>query len=198
METVRCCYDAEYFQFNWGDEKKIEYIVAGMDDGAVQIYNYGENKEKKHQKAVFKVEKTNNQATDLDDPDTLFADTLYEHTGPLKCIEKNFKDPRMFISAGVDSLLNIWCFNEKCSSPGSGELVDYYYHVGPEQFQQKGMLQVGAIQTAKWLEELVVVAALADGSVQMKDIRLPKEAMATCMIPKRNSAIWDMKLWKSQ
>ena len=56
---------------------------------------------------------------------------------------------------------------------------------------------MGGVQKAKWLEELVIVMGLADGTIQMKDIRTKKEEQASLMIPRRDAAVWDIGLWKT-
>lgn len=57
---------------------------------------------------------------------------------------------------------------------------------------------MGGVQKAKWLDELVIVMGLTDGTVQMKDIRTKKEEKASEMITRRDAAICDIGLWKTE
>ena len=41
---------------------------------------------------------------------------MYEHNDSILCIEKNYKDNKVFLSAGKDSLVNVWKFGEGGSS----------------------------------------------------------------------------------
>lgn len=108
VETQFGVNEAEYFNLNGS-----EYIVAGLDDGTIQIYDYGLNKEKtSHERPIFKVTKESTKDA-LQHPDDLFAESLYEHTESVVAIEKNFKDHHRFATAGRDSSVCFWKFSEK-------------------------------------------------------------------------------------
>ena len=104
VETIGGCHDSEYFCFPGAstDSQKQEYIVTGLDDGSLHIYDYSANKGKSSQKnAVFKVSKEG--AADLDNPDSVYLESMYEHDDIVQCIEKNFRDEKLFLTAGKDS-----------------------------------------------------------------------------------------------
>jgi WD40 repeat protein len=44
----------------------------------------------------------------LDHPYDNFKESLYEHSAPVTCIEKNFKVPSIFASGGKDSNVFLW------------------------------------------------------------------------------------------
>ena len=47
----------------------------------------------------------------LDHPYDNFMESLYEHSGPITAIEKNFKLNNIFASGGKDSKVFIWDLN---------------------------------------------------------------------------------------
>lgn len=115
--------ESAYFNFNG-----LEYIVAGQEDGTVQIYDYGKNKDKVHkERNIFTVTNEANNQT-LTHPDETFAESLYEHIESVSAIEKNFKDPLSFASAGKDSSVCFWKFSE------SDEPVKFQKAIEKEQF----------------------------------------------------------------
>jgi WD40 repeat protein len=103
----------EYFLF----EGK-EYLVAGLDDGTIQVYDYSANKDKKsYERPIFKVTKEapasgqNNLAnTALSHPDEAFKESLYEHTDSVTGIERHFKNTSRFVTVGKDSSVCVWNF----------------------------------------------------------------------------------------
>jgi WD40 repeat protein len=100
---------------------------------------------------------------------------MFEHSDGITCVEKNFKDPKVLLSAGRDSQVNVWRFCDE----GAEDVIEYHYDFGMKQLKQDGVISVGGVQKAKWLDELVIVMGLADGTVQMKDIRTKKEELAS-------------------
>ena len=57
------------------------------------MYDYTSNKgmPKQKQNDIFKVEKTEG-ASELDNPDGIYVESMYEHDDIVMCIEKNFRD----------------------------------------------------------------------------------------------------------
>jgi hypothetical protein len=51
------------------------------------------------------------QAMELDS-DSIFKESLFEHTDAISNIEKNFKNNTLFLTAGKDALVNVWKFTE--------------------------------------------------------------------------------------
>ena len=98
------------------------------------------------------------------------------------------------MTAGRDSVLNVWKFNDEGNE--SGDMIEYHYDITSSQLKHKGILETGSISRAKWLEENIVVLALSDGSVQFKDLRIPKTEKAVEMTQRRDCALWDLALWK--
>ena len=87
--------------------------MSGYDDGSIRVYDYGKNKEKSYDRPIFKVSREGSSAAvELDNPSSIFKETLFEHSDSITCIEKNFKDNKIFLSTGKDSLLNVWRFTE--------------------------------------------------------------------------------------
>jgi hypothetical protein len=35
---------------------------------------------------------------------------MFEHSDSVNCVEKNFKDNKVFLTAGKDSAVNVWKF----------------------------------------------------------------------------------------
>eukprot|EP00349_Pseudokeronopsis_sp_Brazil_P002055 CAMPEP_0202960028 /NCGR_PEP_ID=MMETSP1396-20130829/4209_1 /ASSEMBLY_ACC=CAM_ASM_000872 /TAXON_ID= /ORGANISM="Pseudokeronopsis sp., Strain Brazil" /LENGTH=300 /DNA_ID=CAMNT_0049678989 /DNA_START=220 /DNA_END=1122 /DNA_ORIENTATION=- len=190
-----CCLSAEYFSFKQSPElPPDEYLVVGADDGALHVYNYGKNKGQSPQKKIFRVEKQGEEAVPYSDPESIFQDTMYEHFASLTQIEKHPSESSLFLTAGKDKYVTVWGFNPS----GGEEVLNYKYHFGPPALQQKGLLTMGDIQSAKWLQDQVIVAALADGTLSLKDIRTPKEQVGVSLMPRRDCAIWDMDLLQSE
>eukprot|EP00347_Sterkiella_histriomuscorum_P001352 403372362 len=182
VETQYGVGEGEYFYINGQ-----EFLVAGQDDGTVQIYDYGKNKSKASQeKTIFKV---TNEATNetLQHPDDIFAESLYEHTETVTAIEKNFKNPLRFASAGRDSSVCFWHFSE------NDEPVVFESAIEKNQFAQESTFRIGSVTGLKWLEEEVVVVALNDGTLQTKDLR--EDSNKNCnVLHQTDCAIWDMAL----
>jgi len=42
-------------------------------------------------------------------------------------LRKNFKDPKVFLSGGRDSYVNVWRFTDE---GGEDEIIEYYYDIG--------------------------------------------------------------------
>ena len=92
-----------------------ELIVAGLGDGTIQVFDYTKNKDKAPvQRPVFRVQRSDGHQAEEDRPANLdhpydnFLETLYEHSGPVTAIEKNFKNTSVFASGGKDSKVFIW------------------------------------------------------------------------------------------
>ena len=100
VETSYGVVDSEYFAFGPGSE----YIVSGLDDGTVSVYDYTQNKGNSYSKPVFRIQKDKaTSAVELDNPYDQFVETLYEHSDSVTKIEKNFRDNNVFMSCGKDS-----------------------------------------------------------------------------------------------
>ena len=84
-------------------------------------------------------------------------------------IEKNYKNPLRFVTAGKDSSVCFWHFSE------NNEPVVYDSCIEKYQFTQGSSSHTGNITSLKWLEEDVVVMALTDGTLQTKDTREKSE-----------------------
>ena len=68
------------------------------------MYDYGVNSKISYQKPVFRVQKNNSgSAAELDNPYDIFTESLFEHSDAVTKIEKNFKEPSIFLSSGKDS-----------------------------------------------------------------------------------------------
>lgn len=109
-----------------------EFILTGLDDGTVQVFDYTKHKGKPSiQRPVFKVQKSQeepveNRAADLDHPYDNFQESLYEHGATVTSIEKNFKDQTIFATAGRDQKAFIW----KLSGEGGKEDVELVTEIG--------------------------------------------------------------------
>lgn len=104
----------------------------------------------------------------------------------MTAIEKNFKNPSRFASAGKDSSVCFWHFSEK------DEPVVFESAIERNQFSQ-GSSHIGSVTGLKWLEENVVVVALSDGTLQTKDIR--EKPTDNCnLLHRTDNAIWDLAL----
>ena len=102
---------AEHITLDNGSQ---EFIVSGLDDGTVQIFDYTRNKSRGPgiQRPVFKVQRPagagqaegtmEEKPADLDHPYDYFQESLYEHGGSVTCLEKNFSDNTIFASGGRD------------------------------------------------------------------------------------------------
>lgn len=191
VETSFGVNDAEYFQL-CGEK---EYIVAGLDDGTLQVYDYGANNKQSYQKPVFRVQKnTAGQqaaATELDNPYDIFTESLFEHSDAVTKVEKNPIDSSIFLSSGKDSQVNVWRFADSASP------LEFHYDISKSQLKQDGLVKAGAVTAAKWLDEQVIIMTLSDGTVQWKDIRTKKTDKAGLLIPRTDCAIWDLALWQS-
>lgn len=53
---------------------------------------------------------TASTAAELDNPDDIFTESLYEHKDSVTKVEKNFKDNTIFMSTGKDAQVNVWRF----------------------------------------------------------------------------------------
>ena len=71
-------------------------MIAGLDDGTIQILDYTKNKGKQGiQRPVFKVQRNAGGATeerpaDLDHPYDYFQESIYEHSATVTAIERHF------------------------------------------------------------------------------------------------------------
>jgi len=101
----------EHFSLDGGAQ---EFILSGLDDGTIQVFDYTKNKSKDSvQRPVFRIQKTDqsnseDRPADLDHPYDYFKETLYEHSAPVTAIEKNFKDQTLFATGGKDSNVFLW------------------------------------------------------------------------------------------
>lgn len=59
---------------------------------------------------------------DLESSNTIFKESMFEHSDSITCIERNFKDKTKFLTAGKDSLLNVWKFSDN-------DLVEFVYDI---------------------------------------------------------------------
>ena len=83
----------------------------GLDDGSFHVYDYGSKKEKSYERPLFRVSKDkSSSAVELDSPNAIFRESLFEHSESITCIERNFKDHRTFLTSGKDSVVNVWRF----------------------------------------------------------------------------------------
>lgn len=106
VESSYCVTDSEYFNFD-----NNELIVMGLDDGSFHVYDYGSKKDKSYERPIFRVTKDKaSSAVELDSPNAIFKESMFEHSDSITSIERNFKDPRSFLTTGKDSHLNIWRF----------------------------------------------------------------------------------------
>ena len=96
---------------------------------------------------------------DLDHPYDNFKETIYEHCGPVTCIEKNFKDNTIFASGGKDSKVFIWTIGD--------EDVEFLTEIGKTQLYKHGgsTLNIGQISSLKWYDENVLAMSLTNGSL---------------------------------
>lgn len=79
------------------------------------MFDFTANKDKSSiQRPVFRVQRSDGaqqmeeRPANLDHPYDNFLETLYEHSGPVTAIEKNFKNASIFASGGKDSKVFIW------------------------------------------------------------------------------------------
>ncbi len=138
--------------------------MAGLSDGTIQVFDYTKNRVKEAiQRPVFKVQRqegiSEDRPADLDHPYDNFLETLYEHSGPVTAIEKNFKNNSVFASGGKDSKVFIWSLGE--------EEVQYIAEIGKQQLFKPGgsLLNIGEITSLKWYDENVVAFSLTNGTV---------------------------------
>ena len=154
----------EYFNLDSGNK---ELIVAGLDDGTIQILDYTKNKEKQSiQRPVFKIQKTEGsqaetRPADLDHPYDYFKESLYEHSAPVTSIEKNFKEPSIFATGGKDSNVFLW------NLEGESEEVEFVTEINKSKLYKPGgsSLNQGYVTSLKWYNENVLALALTNGTL---------------------------------
>lgn len=106
VENSYCVVDSEYFNFD-----NNEFIVMGLDDGSFHVYDYGNKKGQSYERPLFRVTKDKaSSAVELDSPNAIFKESMFEHGASITSIVKNFKDYRTFLTTGKDSQLNVWRF----------------------------------------------------------------------------------------
>lgn len=150
-----------------------EFIISGLDDGTVQVFDYTKNKSKESvQRPVFRIQKTDqshseDRPADLDHPYDYFKESLYEHSAPVTAIEKNYKDQTLFATGGKDSKVFLW------SLAGEAE-VEFITEIGKSQLFKPGgsALNIGYITSLKWYDENVLALSLTNGTLQFNDIRI--------------------------
>jgi WD40 repeat protein len=87
-------------------------------------------------------------------------ESLYEHSGPVTCLEKNFKNHNIFASGGKDSKVFIWDLNGE-------EGVEFIAEIGKQQLYKPGgsSLNIGEITSLKWFDENVLALSLTNGTI---------------------------------
>jgi hypothetical protein len=99
VENSYCVLDSEYFTFD-----NNEFIVMGLDDGSCHVYDYGSRKGQSYERPLFRVAKDKaSSAVELDSPNAIYKESLFEHSDAITCIERNFKDPRTFLTSAKDA-----------------------------------------------------------------------------------------------
>lgn len=152
---------------------------------------------------VFRVQRSagdqfEDRPADIDHPYDNFQETLYEHRGPVTCVEKNFKDQTVFASAGKDSKVFLW------SLTGT-EDAEFISEIGKNQLYKHGgsSLNMGHVTSIKWYDENVLALSMSNGTIQFNDIRIKQGTAedsvcsACSLITKVEGAIWDTALWNS-
>ena len=96
----------------------------------------------------------------LDHPYDNFLETLYEHSGPVTAIEKNFKNTSIFASAGKDSKVFIWDL-------AGEEQVEFIGEIGKQQLYKPGgsSLNMGYVTSLKWYDENTLALSLTNGTI---------------------------------
>ena len=183
-----------------------ELIVAGLDDGTIQVFDYTKHKGKQSiQRPVFKIQKTETSTdgerpADLDNPYDYFLETLYEHSAPVTAIEKNFKEPSLFASGGKDSKVFIW------NLEGQNNEVEFITEIGKAQLFKPGgsVLNQGYVTALRWYDENTLTLSLTNGTLQFNDIRIKQGkgdetlCSACSLVAKVEGPIWDTALWRNQ
>jgi len=182
-----------------------EYLIAGLDDGTIQILDYTKHKGTPGiQRPVFKVQRNPGAAAeerpaDLDHPYDYFQESIYEHSATVTAIERHFKDQTVFASAGRDGKVFIW----QLSGIHGHDAVELITEIEKGSLN-KGNSQ-GAITSLKWFDENTVAFSMTNGSLQLNDIRIKQKSEATPKLASQCSLvykteegpIWDTALWRS-
>jgi WD40 repeat protein len=88
---------------------------------------------------------------------------LYEHSASVTAIEKNFKDNKVFATAGRDQKVFIW---ELPGEQGKEE-VEFITEIGKQQFFKPGgsSLNLGHVTSLKWYDENTLALSLTNGTL---------------------------------
>lgn len=143
-------------------------------------------------------EVTEDRPANLDHPYDNFLETLYEHSGPVTAIEKNFKSPSIFASGGKDSKVFIWDLSGE-------EEVEFIAEIGKTQLYKPGgsSLNIGSVTSLKWYDENVLALSMTNGTIQLNDIRIKQsgESETVCnactLVSKVDGPVWDTALWRA-
>ena len=188
------------------DGSQQEYLIGGLDDGTVQLFDYTKHKAKSVQRPVFRIQKdttspgSEDRPADLDHPYDNFQETLYEHSASVTAIEKNYKDQSLFATAGRDSFVFIW----RLAGDQGKDDVEFITEIGKDQLNKNGgsSLDLGYVTSMKWYDENVLAMSLSNGTIQMNDIRIKQGQGADSICSPNNltsktvGAIWDTALWR--
>mmetsp|Transcript_35329 Transcript_35329/g.25772 ORF Transcript_35329/g.25772 Transcript_35329/m.25772 type:complete len:156 (+) Transcript_35329:185-652(+) len=129
VDVCQAVIDSEYFTFN-----KKQYLVSGLDDGTIQVYNMEKGN---YTRPVFSV-RQQQQMSDIDQEFSQFAESLYEHDNSVVSIEKNHKVNGELLSASRDQTVMIWKFSDDAMGPepvGNNEqLLIFQSEIMPQDF----------------------------------------------------------------
>jgi len=100
-----------------------EFIVVGMEDGSVHVYDYTRNHNKSHSGMLFNVKRTeheNSKPYDMREPGLEpFCQSLKMHSASINVLVKNPWDGTQFITGCKDGDVFVYHF-----LPNNGEQFD--------------------------------------------------------------------------
>lgn len=166
METTHGVSAIEFFQFNNGGTAQ-EFVVLGMENGSVHVYDYTKNKSSNYSKLIFNVKQNANSATSpqcLDASYERFCESKFTQQGSITAIERNPGNPAQFLCTSKDGSFTVWKFADTSSPTVTQEKVlDEICHVTPTVSGKSS--KPSSITSAKWLDKENIIFSMQNGSL---------------------------------
>ena len=167
METTHGVSAIEFFQFETEGQPQ-EFVVLGMENGSVHVYDYTKNKASNYSKLIFNVKSHANSANNnpqvVDASYERFSESQFNQQGSITAIEQCPSDPRQFLCSSKDGSLTIWKFVEVTSPTVDQEKILENVFQFTTEISSKSS-KPSSITSAKWLDGDNIVLSLKNGSL---------------------------------